>query len=587
MNIAILQHQKRIRRRTKILVLGLLVWTVGILARLVQLQIISHSRMSEKVLEQSQAEIEVFPERGTIYDKQGNILAQSIPSFTVYYQPSRDESLEDRIRQVLELAKVVALDPKDLARIKDVLPNRTKSVQVKKKLNAETAAEVERLNLKGVFCREETMRVYPQGGLAAHILGGISADDAVKGGVEGKLDAVLRGKKGRQVVWHDKLRREYSFETLDEAKKGYDIVLTVDSTVQYIAEQELARAVQDHGVDWGIVIVTQPATGEILALASWPTYDPNVFPPERADAEANRAVQRLYDPGSTFKIVTASAALESRRVALTELFDCSKGVIESAGSPIRDHKTFGILTFAGVLVNSSNVGTIQIGRRVGPDSLLQTVRAFGFGEKTGVELPAEAGGIVHPLAEWTRRSIDSVSIGYEISVTPLQMLQAMNVIANGGDLVRPRLVRNVMGGFATPSPAPAKLVSAISGETTRLLTEILEKVVKEGTGQAARLPGFTVAGKTGTTQKFDPEAGTYSSSRHIGSFVGFVPAENPALSMIVVLDEPKTDDYYGGQVAAPVFREIAKRTLRYLGVAPRPDPGRAIVAANVRRSDRP
>lgn len=587
MNLAASQHQKRIRKRTQILVLGLAVWTVGIFARLVQLQILSHARMTEKVLEQNQSEIEIVPERGTIYDRRGTILAQSIPSFAVYYKPSRSEPLEAQMRPVLELGKVVSLEPKDLGRIRDLLPGRTKPVQVKKKLDAATAAAIGRLNLKGVFCREETMRIYPQGSLAAHVLGGINADETVKGGIEAKLDSILRGKKGRQVVCHDMRQREYSFETLDEAKKGDDIVLTLDTTVQYIAEQELSRAIEEHGVNWGIVIVTQPASGEILALASWPTYDPNAFPPQRADTEANRAVQRIYDPGSTFKIVTASAAIESRRIALTEFFDCSKGSIESAGPPIRDHESLGVLTFAGVIVHSSNVGTIQIGRRVGPESLLQTVRAYGFGEKTGIELPAESAGIVHPLNEWTRRSIDSVSIGYEISVTPLQMLQAMNVIANGGELVRPRLVRAVRGTTAATLPMPAKPRTSISGETARLLADILEKVVKEGTGQAARLPGFTVVGKTGTTQKLDPETGSYSSARHIGSFVGFVPAENPVLSMIIVLDEPKTDDYYGGQVAAPVFREIAKRVLRYLGVPPRPEPGRTIVAANVPRSDAP
>jgi len=579
MNIAHVQYQKKIRKRTRLLTLVLALWIFGIFLRLLQLQVISHARLSAQVIDQNQAKIDIFPQRGTIYDRKGNILAQSLPAQTIYYRAS-GEPLDLQMKPIQKIAPLLELSPKDIERIKTALQNGSNIIPVKRKLEFETAENVKKLGLAGIFAREENKRVYPQGPLASQVLGSVGLEHKGQGGIEYKHDSILGGKKGKQLILLDVHRRPYHFETIEVPQRGGDLVLTIDRTIQYIAEKELERAVLEHGANWGTVIITHPATGEILAMASWPTFDPNAYPPESKEAERSRAINHLFDPGSMFKIVTASAALESGRVSLTESFDCSQAEIETAGSPIRDHKNLGILTFPGVFIHSSNVGTIQVGRRVGPDILYRTIKAFRFGEKTGIELPAEAPGKVRPLTDWSRRSLDSVSIGYEISVTALQIVQAMNVIANRGFLVPPRILKDILGLPANPKREAQEFDQAISGETARRLISILEKAVLEGTGQAALVNGYSVAGKTGTTQKYDPELKSYSPSKHIASFVGFVPVENPILSMIVVLDEPKTDNYYGGQVAAPVFREIARRVLRYLNVPPQLGPERKIIAAN-------
>jgi len=580
MNIANMHFQKKARKRTRILVLVFAVWAFGIFLRLVQLQVLNHARLSAQVIAQNQGEIDIYPRRGTIFDRKGEILAQSVPTQTIYYAPAVGEPLDLQLKPVLALESLLELPAKDIDRVKTALQNGSNHIPVKKKLEVGTAEKVMSLKLNGIYAREETSRFYPQGSLAAHVLGGVGAEHKGQSGLEYLYDYVLSGKKGRQIVLRDSRRREYHFETIEEAQEGGDIVLTLDKTIQYIAEQALDKAVREHDANWGTVIVANPGSGEILAMASRPTFDPNTYPPESAEAEINRAIRHLFDPGSMFKIVTASAALENHRAAMTDTFDCRKGAIETAGTPIRDHKNFGVLTFPDVFSNSSNVGTIQIGRRVGQDFLFQSLKLFRFGSKTGIELPAEAAGKVHPLKEWTRRSLDSVSIGYEISVTALQVLQAMNVIANRGSYVPPRLIKSVLG-----APEPAKKrgpesEQVISGNTAGQVVSILEKAVLEGTGKEARAKGYTVAGKTGTTQKYDPEIQAFSTVKHIASFAGFVPVENPILSIIVVLDEPKTDEYYGGQVAAPVFREIAQRALLYLNVFPRSAPVRTIIAAN-------
>jgi cell division protein FtsI (penicillin-binding protein 3) len=587
MNIATAPYYKKVRKRTKIFTVVLVLWTFGIFLRLLQLQVFSHARMSAQVLVQNQAKIDIFPQRGAIHDRKGSILAQSVPSLTVYYTPAAGEPLDLRMKPILKLQPVLELSSKDIERVKTALQNGSSHIPVKRKLELETAEVIKGLGLNGIYTREEAKRLYPQGPLASHILGSVSVDNKGQGGVEHKFDSILSGKKGKQIVFLDARRREYHFETIEEPQRGGGLVLTIDATIQYIAQKELERAVQEHSADWGTVIISNPASGEILAMASWPTFDPNSYPPESKEAEPNRAIHHLFDPGSTFKIVTASAALESRWVPMTETFDCSKGSIETAGTPIRDHKNFGVLTFPDVISHSSNVGVIQIGRRVGPKALYQTIKTFQFGTKTGIELPAEAAGKVWPLENWTKRSLDSVSIGYEISVTALQMLQAMNVIANRGILVPPRIVKDIQGVPMTQKRSGSEPRQIISEETARNLVSILEKAVLEGTGQEALAKGYTVAGKTGTTQKFDPALKSYSSSKHIALFVGFVPVENPQLSMIVVLDEPKTDEYYGGQVAAPVFREIARRVLRYLNIYPDTGSNRTIIAANMGRKNRP
>jgi cell division protein FtsI (penicillin-binding protein 3) len=581
------QPQRRTRKRTKILAAVLGLWAFAVCLRLIELQIIRSSYWRARVTDQNRAAIDIPAERGAIFDRNGDILAENVPTLTVYYRPVRTEPFETRLQTVLELRSFLGLGPGDMERITAALREDRPVVTLKRKIDTGREDEIRRLGLKNVFAMRESSRVYPQGLLAAQVLGGVKVDNSGAAGVEYKFDSLLSGTKGSQLALVDGRKREYHFEPLAEPSDGGDIVLTIDKTIQYFAQSALERAALEPCSSWGAAIVCRPATGEILALANWPDYDPNAYSEAAEASRPNRAVQHAFDPGSTFKIVTAAAALESRGASLTDLFDCSAGVIDTAGTPIRDHKAFGILSFPSVFIHSSNVGTIMIGRRVGTGPMYRAIRAFGFGERTGIELPAESAGIVHPPAEWSRRSIDSISIGYEISATPLQVLQAANIVANGGVRVPPRIIKNLPGAAGGGAEAPGSSAPILSTGTVDHLVEILERVVTEGTGESAAVRGYDIAGKTGTTQLLDPATRTFSTEKHLATFVGFVPAREPVLSIIVVLDAPRSDAYYGGQVAAPVFRDIAVRTLRYLGIPPQSSPVRSIIALGSPRGERP
>jgi len=576
--------QKKARRRILFLTLFISLWILGLALRLIQLQVISHSRFRSEAIEQSQNIRVLIPKRGTIFDRNGKILARSIPMTSVFYQPFKKEPAESRKKTILNLRDILSLTDRDIEKIKKRIEKKDRFIWVKRKIDAATAKSVKRLDLSGVFTQRENKRYYPLGTLAAHILGGVSIDDAGLSGIELRYNSTLQGKKGEYLILKDAKKREYHIETIKEAEPGKDITLTIDETIQYIAEQELKKAVLDNSANWGTVIISHPFSGEILALASYPTYDPNHYPPS-PESEMNRAIRFNFEPGSTFKIITASAALENRSVGLNDAFDCRAGLVTQAGRPIRDHKLFGILSFPEVFIHSSNVGTIKIGQKVGENALYEAIKSFRFGLKTGIDLPAEESGIFLSLNSWSVRSLASVSIGYEISVTAIQILQAVNIIANHGYYLPPRIVREISG---SPPKIKKSLFSnkpVTSKEAASELISILERVVQEGTGQAAQVEGYTIAGKTGTTQKFDSALGAYSNSRHLASFVGFVPVERPAFSMIVVLDEPKKTEHYGGQVAAPVFREIASRVLRYLHIFPqRKQPSTLIAAKNWREN---
>jgi len=577
--------RKAARIRTRIVVCGLMIWAAGIVVRLIQLQIFSHGKANELVIFQNQVEVKIFPERGSIFDRDGRIFAQSVPSPSVFYSPAAGENPAPMMESVKKLLPVLGLTQADVARIRSEVGKGNKFVWIKRKVDEETAARVKTLGLNGISSLEEPRRIYPQGRAAAHVLGAVDIDNKGQAGVELRYNTALRGEQGTQIIFRDAQKRDYHVEQLRAPERGRDIFLTLDATIQYIAQREIEKAVADNQAGWGVVIISEPETGEILAMASAPSYDPNRFPSADREGLYERAIRTQIEPGSTFKIVTAAAALENRRVATYETFDCRAEAIDVAGGPIRDHKPFGILTFSGVIAESSNIGTIQIGRRIGSDLLYKAIKDFGFGERTGIDLPAEIRGSIRSPQEWTRRSLDSLSVGYEIAVTPLQILQAANIVANRGVLIPPRIVRTVDGRpvrSAEDEAAPARIISA---QTAEKLIDILERVVLDGTGTAAAIPGYSVAGKTGTSQIYDPAARAYSISRHTASFVGFVPADKPTLSMIVVLNEPKTSAYYGGQVAAPVFREIALRVLRYRHVFPSSD-GRAILAAAAPKESR-
>lgn len=555
------------RKKVKFIMVGVLFWFVVISLRLLELQVLEHKKLKAEVVEQSQDLITVLPTRGTIFDRNGKILARSLPAASVFFSPVKGESLDRQIRGLYQIQDLLELKDSELRKIINSIEKRKRFTWIKRKIPLEVAEKIMSLKLTGIYLLQEDRRFYPQGSLAAHVLGGVNIDDYGLAGVEYYYNSLLRGEEGQQLIMKDARKREFFIETIKETRPGQDIYLSLDSTIQYIAEKELQRAVEKHQASWGCLIISVPWTGEILAMADYPSYDPNYFPPPEK-VMVNRAIQHTYEPGSTVKIVTAASARELAGINWNTYYDCSQGYLVFGGTMVRDHVRMGVLSFPEVFIQSSNVGTIKIADRVGAENIYQMFRAFRFGEKTGIDLPGEEAGIFHPLEKWRKSSL-RVAIGYELAVTPLQMLRAMNVFATGGYLVQPRVRLEGPAPLSAIKPVsqeePAGRQPILRPETVReLVNLILRPVVETGTGREAGLPGYILAGKTGTAQKYDPELRAYSSSRHVASFVGFVPADHPLISMIVVIDEPHGQFHYGGQVAAPVFREVARKVLLYL-----------------------
>ena len=580
-------YESDIRKRTLVLSFILAAWAAVVALRLVQIQVFGHARAKMAVIDQNRDKIPMEPKRGNILDRNGEILACSLPAVSVGIRPVDKETPVAERAKVRDLGRLLGLSEREVSYILGRLKNGASFTYVKKKISEEDAARVMALKLPGVVFEAATRRHYPLGSLAAHVLGGLSLTEDNMTGVEARYDEVLKGEEGAKVVYKVSGGRDYQTQVIKSPVPGRDLFLTIDATIQYYAEKELARAVAEHGAAWGAVIVMEPFSGEILALASLPSYDVNDFPGPK-NAWMNRAVQLSYEPGSTFKIVTAAAARERNRVGFSEVFDCSSGSITIGGLTIRDHERVGVLSFPKVLIESSNVGTVLFALRLSIEEFHETIKAFCFGTKTGIDLPAEAPGRVYPAKEWNKKtSLPHIAIGYEVMTTPLQILRAMNVYATGGLLVRPRIVKKGVEparGPAGDSDGPVRII----GEKTAadLVERVFESVVEEGTAKLGRLDGFGIAGKTGTAKKYDHASNTYNTGKYTASFVGFVPVDRPRLSMIVVLDEPK-EGYYGGQVCAPVFRDIARQVLRYLRVPPeRPLPTR-ILTAGLTKGERP
>jgi cell division protein FtsI (penicillin-binding protein 3) len=578
-------YESDIRKRTLVLSFILAAWAAVVALRLVQIQVFGHARAKTAVLDQNRDKITMEPRRGTIYDRNGEILACSLPAVSVNIRPVEKETPTEERAKVRVLQGLLGLSEKEVSTILGRLKDNSSFTYVKKKISEEEAARVMALKLPGVEFEPATRRHYPLLSLAAHVLGGLSLTEDNKTGVEARYDDVLKGEEGAKVVYKVSGGRDYQTQVIKSPVPGRDLFLTIDATIQYYAEKELARAVAEHEAAWGTVIVMEPFSGEILALASLPSYDVNDFPGPK-NAWMNRAVQLSYEPGSTFKIVTAAAARERNRVGFGDLFDCTAGFIKVGGLTITDHERENVLSFPQVLIKSSNVGTVLFAQRLSIDEFYETIKAFCFGTKTGIDLPREDSGIVYPPKDWNKRtSLPHIAIGYEVMATPLQILRAMNVYATGGLLVRPRVVvkdeesQPVLDGGEGP-------VRVISEKTAAdLVGRVFEGVVEEGTAKLGRLDGFRAAGKTGTAQKYDSALRSYTK-KYTASFVGFVPVGRPRLAMIIVLDEPK-EGYYGGQVCAPVFRDIARQVLRYLRVPPeRPLPAR-ILTAGIAKGERP
>ncbi len=550
--------------RGRLLTAGLCfaLWAVGIEARLVYLQVVSHEELTARAEGQQRRSIEAHPKRGEILDRDGRVLAYSVDGDAIYAVPNQ---IGDAVGTTSDLC--AALDCSDETRASLVARLTRSSLfeYVRRQVPPDIAHRVAELNLAGVGFLPENRRYYPNAELAAHVLGYVGIDNQGLSGIESTYDDEIRGRPGRILVQTDARGRAFS-RVERPPTAGATLELTIDRHLQHIAERELERAVLDHRADAGVVVVLDPYTGETLAMANWPTFNPNAFADFPSMARRNRAIQDIYEPGSTFKLVTASAALEEGVVTRDERFDVSAGSLRVGRTRVTDMSVHREpLTFDEIIVKSSNVGAAMVGLRLGPERLSRYIRRFGFGQALARDLPGQGSGIVHPPTDLdNEREMASVSIGYAISVTPLQMAAAVSAVANGGELVEPRLVRAVIrNGMRAETPVRT-IRRAISSETASDLTRIMEQVTEEGTARSAQVPGYRVAGKTGTTEKL--VNGSYSDTDHNASFVGFVPSRRPALTILVMIDTPRDGPSSGGSVAAPVFRRIAEEALRHLAI---------------------
>jgi cell division protein FtsI (penicillin-binding protein 3) len=553
----------RIATNRLLIVAGVaMLWALAIFGRLGYLQLVRHSDYLARAQRQQQRTIEITPQRGVIFDRGMHPLAMSVPVKSAFAVPAEiaDETM------VAHLLSGVVNVPQD------VLQQRFEASRsfawVSRKLPPEKVEAVTALNLKGIYFQDENQRFYPKRDLAAHVLGFVDPDERGLGGIESELDSQIRGKSEKIIVMSDARQRWFDGSEA-RRERGASVVLTLDEKIQYIAQRELGAAIASTHAMAGSVIVMNPNTGEILALANWPGFNPNAAINVPAESRMNRSVSAVYEPGSTFKLITLAAAFDQNVVRSEEIFDCEHGAIIVSGHRIRDHKPFGLLTVADILAQSSDVGAIKIAGLVGAPKLYDYIRAFGFGAPTGVDMPGESRGLLRKVENWSGISMASISMGQEVGVTPIQLVTAVSAIANGGTWYRPHTIAELRRGSkrlpATGLLAPVEPRRIIRPETAATLRRLMEGVVLGGTGPRARLDGWTAAGKTGTAQKIDPNTGRYSPTQLIASFTGFAPINNPAVTILVSLDSP-VGAHEGGQVAAPVFKRIAEQVLPYLEV---------------------
>ena len=537
----------------------LVLWCGGICLRLVYLQIFRYGSFEKRAVHERERTEEVSAKRGIIYDRTGRELAMSIAVDSAFAVPTEMPDLAGTISLISRITKT---DPREtLAKCK---AGRT-FCWVARKADAETANRIRSLNLRGIYFQKESRRFYPKRELAAQVLGYVGMDDEGLSGIEREYDDELRGKPGRMLISVDAHRKWFG-SVEKQPEPGENVVLTIDQQIQYIAERELATAMgQTHAIS-GTVIVENPHTGEILALANQPTFNPNLTREITPERLKNHAVSDVYEPGSTFKVVTISAALEEKLTRPDEVFDCQMGSIVINGMRIRDSKPHGLLPVWGVLAESSDVGAIKIALRLGEDRFYKYIRAFGFGQQTGIELPGETRGLTKPVSRWSKVSIGAISMGQEIGISPLQLAQLASTIANDGIAVPPRIVAGTTQPQPTPQTVafhPADQRRVISPLTAAQMRQMMQKVVLEGTGKRAILEGYSSAGKTGTAQKVDPGTHAYSKTKYVASFAGFAPLNNPAIVVAVILDSA-VGLHQGGQVSAPVFTRVAQQVLEYL-----------------------
>jgi len=548
--------------RLQLVIWGLAVWVVLIACRFYQLQVVRYDHYAGKAERQQQRVVVLDPPRGTIYDSRGRELAVSVQVDSAYAVPPQ---IQDAKAAAAAITRI--LPGLDGARLARQLAQDREFVWVARKIDPPLAAKLHALDLPGLYFVRESKRYYPMRELAAQVLGYVGTDNHGLGGLELIYDKLVSGKPGKRTVLRDARRGTAVSPALSFAdpEPGQDLYLTLDAAIQHLVESELARTVKERGASRGSAVFLDPETGGVLAMANYPSFDPNRFGDFEPSLWRNRSIMDIYEPGSTFKVVTAAAALGSGKVRPEDMFDCEMGAIVLSGHRIRDSHPHGVLSFADVIAKSSNVGVIKAALLVGDEGMYRTISGFGFGQATGIDLPGESPGILHPLKSWRPLDKAYISFGQGISVTPIQLAAAVTAVANGGNLLRPHIVAATGPMRRALFPAPPVVGHPLTPETALVLKAMLEGVVTTGTGRSAAIAGYRVAGKTGTAQI--PVAGGYSHSGYFPSFVGFAPADRPRLVGVVAVAEPR-GQYYGGQVAAPVFGALARQILLYMNVRP-------------------
>ncbi|MDP8264929.1 MAG: penicillin-binding transpeptidase domain-containing protein [Candidatus Aceula lacicola] len=529
-------------------------------AKLIFIQVFKSDYLSGLADRQHSHILRLEPKRGTIYDRKLRPLALNVTAYSLYASP-RTMSEEQRDKAIKALQKMLGLEESFL---KDRMNRDKNFIWIARKLSPEQADKVKALKIKGLDFMKESRRYYPGQSLAAHIIGFAGIDNYGLEGLELEYNEFLRGQFGMAQILRDAKQRELLIQkSFLLPRDGFDLVLTIDETIQYFAEQALDKAFKKHHAKGASIIVMNPKTGEILALANRPTYNLSDIGSSALDSRRNRSVSDMYEPGSVFKIVTASAALEEDAFGEDDEIFCENGEYRVANHILHDHHAQGTLTFKGVIEQSSNIGTVKVAQKIGGKIVNHYARLFQFGKATGINLPGEVPGVLKPVSRWSGTSIGAVPIGHEVGVTPLQLVCAVSAIANGGIYMKPFIVQyirdqkgEVINGFF-----PQPITEVISQETAERVKNILVGVVDNGTGRRAQIKGVKVAGKTGTAQKI--VNGVYSHSKYYATFIGFAPADDPKIAMVVFFDEPHPN-HYGGTVSAPVFREVVENVLKYL-----------------------
>jgi cell division protein FtsI (penicillin-binding protein 3) len=566
-----------------------LFWAGLIASRLFWLQVVRHSEYVERAQRQQQRTFEVAPRRGVLYDRNLRELAMTVQVDSIFAVPSE---IDDKHAVAHTLAPIVHNDPEDAQTTEEQIVSRLDAGRnfawVARRVNPETAAKVRALvesgALKGIYFQKEFQRFYPDNEIAAQVLGYVGLDDNGLGGLELKFEPQLHGEPGRMFTAMD-ARRHVVGSSEREPAPGQNLVLTIDENIQFLAERALDHAMERVHADNATVVIQDVHTGQILALAIRPTFNPNLFRRTTPALLKNHAVSDVYEPGSTFKLVAYSAALDQGSVKPDDMVDCQGGQITIAGRVIHDNQGehYGVIPVHQALEVSSDVGAIKMALKVGPDRFYQYIHDFGFGSRTGTEMPGETRGLLRPVNRWGASSIGSIAIGQEVGVTPIQLVTMVSTIANGGVYLPPHVLLPGQGqvdgsgktpvaaqpfkpGGDLPSPLPPGAHRVLSTLTAAEMRKMMEGVVLYGTGKGAQLNGYSSGGKTGTAQKIDPATHLYSKTMHIASFAGIAPVNNPVIAVAVVIDNPKGGSYYGAQVSAPVFAEVAQQVLEYLAV---------------------